>query len=432
MPATVPRLLLLAALTFPSVGSEDKVDPLRRRAAFPKEAYSCCDVLYDSVLTDRGQRVRTIVTRPKGAAGRLPAVLFVGWLSCDSVEQSLEAEADGWGRTLRGLVTDTGMVTMRVDKPGAGDSEGVCSETDYEGEVAAYRAALEALRRSALVDPDAIALFGGSMGGATAPLVAQGQKLRGVAVWGTFAKSWLEHMLEQERRRLALAGDPPGRVGEKMRGYGELYGLFLTQKLAPREVLRRSPHLSPLWHGGPEDLYGRPASFHHQAQDLNLPAAWEALDVPVLSIHGEYDWIMSREDQQMIVDVVNRAHPGRARFVGAPKTDHHFMAFDDPEAAFRDEGGRWNREVLDEVVGWLKEVTAPASAAAKASPSSFDASVRPVLERRCVPCHFPGGSMYARLPFDAGETIRSHREGVLRRLKGDDRAAVEAWLGPAE
>jgi hypothetical protein len=36
--------------------------------------------------------------------------------------------------------------------------------------------------------------------------------------------------------------------------------------------------------------------------------------------------------------------------------------------------------------------------------------------------------MYDRLPFDKGETIASHREGVLKRLKGDDRAAVEQWL----
>jgi len=36
--------------------------------------------------------------------------------------------------------------------------------------------------------------------------------------------------------------------------------------------------------------------------------------------------------------------------------------------------------------------------------------------------------MYERLPFDKAETLASHREGALRRLKGDDRAAFEAWL----
>jgi hypothetical protein len=40
--------------------------------------------------------------------------------------------------------------------------------------------------------------------------------------------------------------------------------------------------------------------------------------------------------------------------------------------------------------------------------------------------------MYAKLPFDNPKTIAGHREGVLRRFQGDDRATdraiLEAWL----
>jgi len=63
---------------------------------------------------------------------------------------------------------------------------------------------------------------------------------------------------------------------------------------------------------------------------------------------------------------------------------------------------------------------------------AFTAAVRPILVARCAPCHEAGGKMYERLPFDRAETIASHREGVLRRLKGDDRAAVERWLDAQE
>jgi hypothetical protein len=76
---------------------------------------------------------------------------------------------------------------------------------------------------------------------------------------------------------------------------------------------------------------------------------------------------------------------------------------------------------------------APTRAALAVTPEvlaadGFTTSVRPVLVAHCTPCHEPGGKMYDRLPFDRAETIASHREGVLRRLKGDDRAAVEKWL----
>lgn len=36
--------------------------------------------------------------------------------------------------------------------------------------------------------------------------------------------------------------------------------------------------------------------------------------------------------------------------------------------------------------------------------------------------------MYARLPFDDPKVVSSHSSGVLRRLKGEDRAAMEKWL----
>lgn len=81
--------------------------------------------------------------------------------------------------------------------------------------------------------------------------------------------------------------------------------------------------------------------------------------------------------------------------------------------------------------------TTPAAAPAEALPPApaaasiadgFRDRVRPILQRRCTPCHEPGGIMYGRLPFDQAGTIRGHREGVLRRLKDDERATVAAWL----
>ena len=58
----------------------------------------------------------------------------------------------------------------------------------------------------------------------------------------------------------------------------------------------------------------------------------------------------------------------------------------------------------------------------------FASTVRPVLSQRCAPCHEPGGKMYARMPFDNPQTISSHSEGILRRLKGEDLEALKKWL----
>ncbi len=47
---------------------------------------------------------------------------------------------------------------------------------------------------------------------------------------------------------------------------------------------------------------------------------------------------------------------------------------------------------------------------------NFALQIQPLLQQKCSPCHFTGGKMYERMPFDKGETIISHEEGVVRRL----------------
>jgi hypothetical protein len=81
---------------------------------------------------------------------------------------------------------------------------------------------------------------------------------------------------------------------------------------------------------------------------------------------------------------------------------------------------------------------APAPAATPAPPAapttaseaiSFETSVKPLLARTCTPCHVPGGRMYERMPFDRPETLLSHKDGVLRRLKNpDDHQLMERWF----
>ena len=47
---------------------------------------------------------------------------------------------------------------------------------------------------------------------------------------------------------------------------------------------------------------------------------------------------------------------------------------------------------------------------------SFDKDVKPIFEKHCNPCHFPGGKLYDRLPFDRASTIIKNETGILRRI----------------
>jgi hypothetical protein len=72
---------------------------------------------------------------------------------------------------------------------------------------------------------------------------------------------------------------------------------------------------------------------------------------------------------------------------------------------------------------------APPPAAADPEPRiTFAGQIQPILAR-CTPCHFPGGKMYAKLPFDRAETVRLLGERLFTRIHDEsERQLIRAFL----
>jgi len=345
-------LLVASAFVARSAGADD----LPRRKDAPRESYPGIDVEYGTVSSPGGPRLRTIVTKPAHAGGRLPALFLAGWLSCDSIEAAPGAE-DSTAKMLRGLATRSGMVFCRVDKPGVGDSEGVCGDTDFRTELEGYRAAYRQLSARPDVDPARVFVFGWSNGGGFAPLVPDDKNpAAGYVVSGGWVKTWFEHMMEFERRRFGLAGKRPGEINDLMRVESEFYDLYLNREMTPAAALRSRPDLAAAWSDEPERQYGRPARFYQQLQRLNLADAWSRVDVPVLSLFGQSDFIMCRDDHERIAAMVDARHPGFGRFVEVPRSDHVFALHDSAVDGMTRMGeGPFAEQALTTILNWLKE-----------------------------------------------------------------------------
>ena len=299
-----------------------------------------------------GLRLRTYATAPPGT-GKLPGVFVVGWLSCDSVALASPSPR-GVERLLQDVVRRSGALVFRVDKPGVGDSEGDCSRTDFVAELEGYRRAFAAFLRHPRLDPARIVLLGISNGGGFAPLVPLETPVAGYVTVGGWSKTWFEHMIDLERRRVVLAGTDPARVTPALKALAEFHAAYLFDRLTPAQVVERRPHLNGVWYDGPDSQYGRPASFYHQLQDLDLAAAWGSVRVPTLVVWGEYDWIMDREDQEQIVRLVG----SRARLLVVPRADHSFSQHPDPVTAFRHMGaGGYPAKAAEQILGFLRELT---------------------------------------------------------------------------
>ncbi len=335
-------------------------DELQRKTKTPRESYPNVDVIYDSIAVSQGERLRAIITKPHDAKGKLPVIFVAGWLSCDSVEAPADTK-DATGIVFRGLAQLPGFCLFRLDKQGVGDSEGVCGENDFESELTGYRAAFHALSRFDFIDTNRVYILGISNGGGFAPLVPESEaeqvQVRGYVSVGGWVKTWFEHMLEIERRRFALLGKSPAEVNERVKGAATLYHDWLIKGKTIDEVVQDRPELAELWPEGADrtHLYGRPLAFYQQLQKLNLAGAWSRVKVPTLVLHGQYDWIMSREDPELIAQYVNANRHGAARFVEVPEMGHTFQHYLNMADAFAGKSAQFDPKVLRLLTDWLKE-----------------------------------------------------------------------------
>ena len=63
------------------------------------------------------------------------------------------------------------------------------------------------------------------------------------------------------------------------------------------------------------------------------------------------------------------------------------------------------------------ENPAPASTTARVD---FPTQIKPMLEAKCQPCHFSGGKVYAKMPFDRPETIKTMGTKLFTRIKDEN------------
>ena len=247
------------------VRGAEKKRLVARLKMFPLEQLPNTVFDYGHLTLPDGIRLRTIVSRPATSAARAPAVLFLQGGGCSSIDVPW-VPANQWPMTLISGPAARGFVTMRVEKPGVGESEGPpCAEGGFREELAGYRAALRALKADPAVDPDRIFLFGESLGGFVAPLLARETHVAGISAYGTIA-------------------------------------------------------FTPTGYPGRSDLFFR------EIADVDILAAWAAIDVRVQLLHGTYDEVAiasgHENDHMKIAAVVNGAHPGLAEHREFEGADH--------------------------------------------------------------------------------------------------------------
>jgi len=86
------------------------------------------------------------------------------------------------------------------------------------------------------------------------------------------------------------------------------------------------------------------------------------------------------------------------------------------------------------VVSMPATITATVTGAGQSANQSrphidFDRQLKPIFQSKCMPCHFSGGQMYERLPFDKPETIRKLGTKLFTRIKDEsERRLIDEFI----
>ncbi|MBO0321169.1 alpha/beta hydrolase [Muricauda sp. CAU 1633] len=320
-----------------------------------KEKHPGLDTFYEEITSSYGITQRTIITKPK-KSGKQPAIILIGGLSCSSIEV-YPGRSGNWVQTIKDLVEKSGMVVMRIEKPGVGDSDGDCSSSDFLMDLEGYRSAIKSLLTKPYVDTTKVVIYGSSMGSALAPLLANEFNLAGVISDGTFFKTWFEHMLEIERRILQFNGNTESQIVEKMnKYYFPLYYGMLVEKMTYQEVVDTYPALAEYNYHSPAHMYGRPVEYYQQLQDIDLAGQWEKIKAPVRILRGANDWIMSAFDNEMIIEVLKRNRHQDHILHEYPGLDHWNTIHEKAKDSYEGKPGTWDEGTINLIIRWAQDM----------------------------------------------------------------------------
>lgn len=353
-------------VTFEIIRDKKKKTLKGKFSGMPRETDPHAEVIYDHAKYKEG-KLNIVINKPK-KEGKMPAVLFIPGYTCTPVEGLPDFHP--YARIVHAF-SEAGYVVLRIEKPGMGDSQNTpkCEDCTLDEEVEAFEQGLLKLKSLPYVDADNIFIFGHSMGGVIAPQLASKHKTKGLMVYGTTAKNWLEYHLEMNRFQGKLqAGSDPVALEKFCREQTKIVYEYFVEGAKMADMAKDPQKLTlmqQMWgYDGSEKIYGRNAEFWRKLQKVNLWEYWKKSNAKVLVLCGGADFqAFSRRDHEDIAKAVNHYRPNTATYKLFPESDHYFAksgtyqkAFDMfSQQKYMELFNMFNTEITKTAVDWANE-----------------------------------------------------------------------------
>lgn len=335
----------------------------------PMEQSNTMDIVYGEFQYKTGW-VRTILKSPKGKKPKAH-IYFLQGLPCYSLDnmQPLDKTKQAIDK-----MVELGYAVYFMEKGDMGDNQNCppCLTMGFNEELAMYDAGYQNLLNLSSVNKDKIVLFGHSMGGTTAPLLAAKYQPKGIVVYGTGFKPWSEYLVEafliQPAYRGADLGDLRATI-EKFKPY--IYQFFYTDRSVD-EISKEPMGMAMLnnllgYIGNSQTKFTRHISTFKELNQHNVAKALSEYNNYTLAIYGECDLNANNPlDNIAMIEHVNNQRPNHGTFWLAPKSSHSFEEigtmkefielWDNQQAYHQYAANRFNGKIFEYVDEWLNTV----------------------------------------------------------------------------
>ncbi|MAY83508.1 MAG: hypothetical protein CMP59_05170 [Flavobacteriales bacterium] len=338
--------------------------------ARPMEQSDLAEVIYSSV-SYKGNQLRTILHLPKGKE-KAPVVFFIQGYPCQSIDLAYSPQ-----QPTRKLIDDwvaAGYAVYRIEKPGMGDSKSDknCFDIDFLEEVEVFRNGYKDLQKKPQIDPENIFLFGHSIGGIVAPLIASEFQPKGVMTYGTLVNTWFEYMQELTRVQGLYFNLSDIEIEADIRNATPFWYELLVAQKSNEEILQNEEIYKLLEEEGTLESFKNGQYIHRHytywtsIQNLVLSTEWSKVNSHVLAIYGEFDVEALNPDHIYAIErIVNRHHPNRATAKLIKEADHGFVRFQSMEEKIEvmNNGQYWaymanhyHKGVGETTINWMNQL----------------------------------------------------------------------------
>ncbi|MEM7085324.1 MAG: alpha/beta fold hydrolase [Bacteroidota bacterium] len=313
---------------------------------FPREENEAFETLYDQVVVKDGI-IRSVITKPNTGLAEYPMVYIIQGIGCGSIENSFKQETGMY--SLVESLTKKGFATFRMERSGAGDSQGTpCNSIGFNRDLSNFTQGFKKLQTYDYVNQNKVFIVGISMGGIMAPIIAKNTNVAGIVVYGTGGKDWYSYELENTLRQAFLEGVSPSAMGALMKKEQRRLHYFFIEKKSPDEIRRIDPEM-----GAQCENYPQHYSYFQEVSDVNSYDVWSECSTKVLAIHGHSDFVSSGSEHELIAFMVNQKHPNRATYKEFPNADHWMNRTASEKDSFLHNWEGINKDLIDYMADWI-------------------------------------------------------------------------------